>query len=416
MTVPATGVPSAPEGPWYGRPRLMVPLLGGLAVLAALLTPEKANRDMGDRRLTTRETTPASGSLMAELPRALGWRVDENVSAVVPPRPEMVHLVLAPTEPLRAPEVHALLERVRAGAGLFVIINEERDLLADSLHLGAGESGPIAAQKAEGVRCPAKAVDRLPWLANAARYRALTWEAPAPGPVDTLLRFAPQDTTHSAVLVGFAYGGGRIVAGADADLFRNDELRQCDQGYAPLYVSLLEYLRDSTAAVPRRWLMFDEYHQGFGPQPGTVRAVVTFFSDTAPGHVLAQLAVAALLFLLMRAPRIVPPASDARDERRSPIEHVDALARAYVQVGASKTATQRLVRGLRRRLERGTVRGVMSLPDEAFLDRVATRTPALGPSVDTVRRALAHTTPARDFSSVGEALAHIEQTLRQESR
>jgi hypothetical protein len=394
----------------------MVPLLLGLAVLAALLTPEKANRDMGDRRLSTRETTPASGSLMAELPRALGWRVDENVSATVPPRPDMVHLVLAPSEPLRAPEVHALLERVRAGAGLFVVIKEDRDLLADSLHLGFGGTGPLPSLKAAAVSCTGSSVERLPWLATLARYQALTWDAPPPGPVDTLLRFANSDTTRNAVLMGFAYGRGRVVAGADPDLFRNDELRQCEQGYAPLYVSLLEYLRDSSATTPRRWLMFDEYHQGFGPQPGTVRAVVTFFSETTPGHVLAQLAVAALLLLLVRAPRLVPPPADATDERRSPIEHVDALARAYVQVGASKTATQRLVRGLRRRLERGTVRGVMSLSDEAFLERVATRTPALTAAVGTVRHALAHSTPPRDFSAVGDALARIEQTLRQESR
>ncbi len=424
MSAPAT--PQAELGAWYGRPRVMVPLLLGLAVLAALLTPERANRSVGEGNLTTRETTPGAASLAAELPRALGWTVDQNVSAVVPPRTDMVHLVLAPPAAMRASEVHALLERVRAGAGLYVIINKERDALADSLHLGPGISGTLPDLGAGNLPCPAQRTPRLSWLQNSAHYRALRWTAPAPGVVDTLLQLAVPDeaeTTvaqqtamHTALVMGFPLGRGRVVASADADLLRNDELRQCEVGLGVLYLKELEYLRDSSAVTPRRWLLFDEYHQGFGPQPGTVRAVVTFFSETSAGHVLAQLALAGLLVLLMRAPRIVPPLPDATDERRSPIEHVDALARAYVQVGASKTATHRLLRGLRRRLERGAVRGVTSLADDAYLDRVSARTPSLAAPVGLVRRALVQTIPARDFTAVGEALATIEQTLRHESR
>ncbi len=415
MSVPVQ--PMMPPVPWYGRPRVLVPLLTGIALLAALLTPERANREMGNAHLTTRATTPGAASLAAELPRALGWRVDDNVSAVLPPRTDMVHVVLAPSEPMRAVEVHALLERVRAGAGLFAIVNRDRDLLADSLHLGLGHRGALQVLDHGVLPCPEQGVSRLPWLANGrAEYRALRWQGPPPSAVDTLLMLAATDTARGALMMGFAYGRGRIVAAGDADLLRNDELRQCDPGLSVVYINALRYLRDSTSGPPRTWLLFDEYHHGFGPQPGTVRAVVTFFSETAPGHVLAQLAVAGLMLLLMRAPRLVPPPPDVTDERRSPIEHVDALARAYVQVGASKTATQRLVRGLRRRLDRGTVRGVMSLSDSEYLDRVASRTPALTGPVGVLRQALTRPTPARSFHEVGEALATIEQTLRQESR
>ena len=49
----------------------MVPLLLGIAILTALLTPERANRNLGDARLTTRESTPMAASLAAELPKAL---------------------------------------------------------------------------------------------------------------------------------------------------------------------------------------------------------------------------------------------------------------------------------------------------------------------------------------------------------
>ncbi len=419
MTAPAQQAPG--EGAWYGRPRIMVPVLGGLAVLAALLTPERANRSMGDGRLTTRETTPGAASLAAELPRALGWKVDENVNAVAPARPDIVHLVLAPSEAMRAAEVHALLEHVRAGAGLFVIINKERDQLADSLHLRPGTAGPLPLIEQGKLPCPATVVPTLTWLRSSAQFRAIRWTAPAPGVVDTLFPLVATDSGDTtpashALVMGFGYGRGRVVAAADPDLLRNDELRQCDPGLGPFYIRLLEYLRDAGAAAPRRWLLFDEYHQGFGPQPGTIRAVVTFFSETSPGHVFAQLALAALLVLLMCAPRLVPPPPDITDERRSPIEHVDALARAYVQVGATKTATQRLVRGLRRRVDRAGMRSAVSLSDEAYLDRIASRAPALAQPVGVVRTALQRATKASDFSAVGDALATIEQTLRQESR
>lgn len=415
MTAP---IPSAPVAVprWYGRPRTLLPVLLGVLVFTALLTPEPANRNLGDRRLTTHENTPAAASLAADLPRALGWRVDENTSVVVPPRPDMVHLVLAPSEPMRAAEVHALLERVRGGAGLYTILDNESGVLADSLNLGKGNAGALDSIADLGGHCPVRRTDRLPWLVRKARYRSLRWKAPPPGSVDTLLRIASWDTAHGPLIIGFAYGRGRIVAGADADLLRNDELRQCTTALGVPYIRALEYLRDSGAVTPRRWLVFDEYHQGFGPQPGTVRAVVTFFEETASGHVVAQFALAGLLLLFHKAPRLVPPAPDAPEERRSPVEHVDALARAYVQVGATRTATQRLMRGLRRRLDRGTARAATSLSDDGFLDRAEARRPTLAAPVRLVRQALAKGHAARDFSAVGDALATIEHTLRQDSR
>ncbi|MBI3790867.1 MAG: hypothetical protein HY275_08310 [Gemmatimonadetes bacterium] len=403
--------------PWYGRPRTLLPLLLGFLVLAALLTPEAANQNFGDARLTTRESTPAAASLAAELPRALGWRVGENTTDRYPERTDMVHVVLGAPEPMRPVEVHQLLERVRAGAGLLVMITREHDLLADSLHLGVGAIGELEELPDVTDHCPKSAVPRLPWLRNgSARYASVRFRGPPPARVDTLLRLDAADTVAGPVLAGFAYGRGRIVASADADIFRNDELRQCEPGLGVPYLRALEYLRDSGTVAPRSWLLFDEYHQGYGAQPGTVRAVTHFFADTASGHVVAQLAFAGLLLLAFRAPRLVPPAPDQTDERRSPIEHVDALARAYVQVGATKTATQRLVRGLRRRTERSAARGATSLSDEAFLDRAAARAPAAAASATLVKRALAQGHPPREFTAVGDAIATIEHTLRQDSR
>ena len=425
MTAPVRAAAPVATPPWYARPTVMVPLLLGIAIASALLTPERANTFLGDARLTTRETTPLAASLAADLPRRLGWRVGENTRAEVPSRTEMVHVLLAPSEPLRATEVHALLERVRAGAGLYVIASSADELMTDSLHVASGPAGMLADFGAAGLPCPAKATQLPPWLLRSARFSTVRWTAPPPGALDTLLRTVSPDSAtrrrdstvadDGPVLLGFGYGRGRVVIGMDADLVRNDAMRQCAHGLSVAWVRALEYLRDRDAGIRRTWLLFDEYHQGHGVQPGTVRAVVVFFSDTSEGHVLAQLAIAGLLFLVMRMPRLVPPAPEGAIERRSPIEHVDALARAYVQVGATKTATQRLVRGLRRRLDRGPIRGVISLSDDAFLERTAARVPGLGAPVRTLRKALANGHAARDFAAVGDALATIEHSLRKDS-
>lgn len=409
MTAPA--VPGR-EGPWYGRPRVMVPLILGVLLALALLTPDKANTDMGSDVLTTRETTPLAAGLARELPAALGWRVGENTSSGVPAGTDVIHAVLAPDTPMRGKEVHELLERVRAGAGLLVVINRESGLLADSLRLQVGQPGTLVPLDDLAAHCAPATVPALPWLRQQPRYAAVRFRGPPPVAVDTLLA-AETDQGRRPLYAGFALGAGRVVAAADADLLRTDQLRQCDPGLGPPYVRVLEYLRDSTAGPRRTRLLFDEYHQGHGAQPGTIRAVATYLGETASGHVVAQLALAGLLLVLARMPRLVPPPPDVTDERRSPIEHVDALARAYLQVGATRTAAQRLVRGLRRRTERAGARGATSLDDAAWLARVATRHPPLAPRVALVGAALERGHPARTFTEVGEAIAAIETTLRE---
>src|SRR3954465_4308284 len=116
-----------------------------------------------------------------------------------------------------------------------------------------------------------------------------------------------------------------------------------------------EYL---AAGTPRRdRLVFDEYHQGFGTHPGTLRAIVVYLARSSSGHVLLQGMLAGLVLLLALGPRPLPPHEIERVERRSPLEHVGALAQAYARVGGTRAATTRLLHGVRRRVERSSSRG-----------------------------------------------------------
>jgi hypothetical protein len=158
-------------------------------------------------------------------------------------------------------------------------------------------------------------------------------------------------------------------------------------------------------------IVFDEYHQGYGEQRGTMSAVAAYLVGKASGRTLVQLLAAGLLLLLATAPRLIPPRDPERIERRSPLEHVDALGRAYAQVGATRSATARLVRGVRRRVAGGSVRPDVDASDDAFLDRAGRDAPALAGDVALIRKALHTRLSRREFASVGAALEQLELSL-----
>ena len=142
---------------------------------------------------------------------------------------------------------------------------------------------------------------------------------------------------------------------------------------------------------------------------GTVAA---YLVGTGSGRTLFQLLAAGLILLLAAAPRLIPPRDPESIERRSPLEHVDALGRAYAQVGATRSATARLVRGVRRRVAGGATRGGSAGPgpdasDDAFLDRAARDAPRIAGDVALIKKALHGGVPRREFASVGAALEQL---------
>jgi hypothetical protein len=141
--------------------------------------------------------------------------------------------------------------------------------------------------------------------------------------------------------------------------------------------------------------------------PGAIRDALL---HTAPGRAFLQLVAAGLILLLVYGVRPIAPLKRRSIERRSPLEHVGALARAYQQTEATRTSTQRLLRGLRRRRPLGATG---SLDDESYLSLVSSRKPELAADVDRVRAALARPLPAAEWVAVGAAIDHIERTIAQ---
>lgn len=412
--------PSAKEG---RRRRELIILAAVLLffVVVAVFTPQRSLS--ADWRASSLSAEPRGARVAYELAQRLGWRVSRTVVDSIVPDERTIAVVLDPQLDFRAKEAHALLDGVRRGGALLYAMHD--DVLNDSLHVQVASPGyevrpdSIPARSA-ACEVPRPFSDRVisSFQGNSLYLRAVEDSGALRVLVDTLLRVRvanqERDSTTPPFLpavIGFPLGRGRVVVVADVDLFRNDNVRVCAWDAAVQVVRMFEYLRGGGAQPTRTTLLFDEYHQGRGVRPGTTRAITRYLQQTSSGKALAHLGVAGVVLLLALGPRSLAPRDPERIERRSPLEHVDALARAYWQVHATRTATRRLLRGVRRRSEHrfgGTQREVS---DETFLDRLNERMPLRRDDVTLVQRALSTPSPRKDFPRVGDALRRLEHDL-----
>ncbi len=157
---------------------------------------------------------------------------------------------------------------------------------------------------------------------------------------DTLLRLAD----GRPVVLRLHYpGGGSVTLVADAGYFRNQIWRSTDVPYfaAPLLLS-----------GRRGRISWDEYHQGFGREGSLTGATVEWLMGTPAGWAMLQLIAVLLVGLAVSAVRFGPARPVIEVRRRSPLEHLEALAVGLEGAAGVDTAVSLTVSGLRRRLSR----------------------------------------------------------------
>jgi hypothetical protein len=192
---------------------------------------------------------------------------------------------------------------------------------------------------------------------------------------DTLLR-----TEHAKpVILRLHYpGGGMVTLAADPGYFRNRVWRDTD---VPAFAVPL--LTPATGGRGRGRITWDEYHQGFGRGGSLETAVLDWLARTPAGWALLQLAAVGLVALAVAAVRFGPARSVIDRRRRSPLEHVEALAVSLEGAGGVDTAVGLIVAGLRRRLGRA---GVVRLDEQrAWLSALELALPTTR-ARDAVRR------------------------------
>jgi len=151
-------------------------------------------------------------------------------------------------------------------------------------------------------------------------------------------------TTGDVIAWRFTFaGGGRAILLAEASYLSNEALRNTQVGLIVVPWVLDEH--------PQRFI-FDEYHQGFGERGSIFAATWSWMTGSPVGWGLLQLVFAGLVLLLAVSIRFGPALQVIQRERRSPMEHLTALAVGLERAGGHTAAVRLIANGLRRRLSR----------------------------------------------------------------
>lgn len=202
-------------------------------------------------------------------------------------------------------------------------------------------------------------------------------------------------------------GGGRVIIIADSRYLSNEFLRNTDAGalLVPLFL----------AERPSR-VIFDEYHQGFGRGGSLYAAAFGWMLRSPGGWVILQLAFAGLLALAVAAIRFGPVRRLKAGRRRSPLEHLDALAVGLERAAARDAAVELILSGLRRRLGRVGYRPRVSVgADRSWLDGLvlAARSSAAHTAVDRLGNLARQHGGDEHVLDVATAVEDVWQALRQ---
>ncbi len=348
---------------------LMVALIAIVALLALLATPSDES-DPTDTRASTLRDTPAGARALYlaldELDVPAGRRYTPWVDAdSLAGRGTLV--LLAPAEPPTPAELAALKRWVTAG-GTLLYAARPRDATLDTLGLVleplVPDSVPFS-RRADWPGLPATPAYHR-WTGGTGSVEGFRWAF-----ADSSRALAASEVVLStrggdAVVARLRVGRGTVVAWSDAGPLRNRALRR--SGAAAVFARAAADL-----LPPGDTLRFDEYHHGYRGGGSAVDATLRFLRRAPAGHLALQLAAVAVLLLLALGWRFGSPVPPPPARRRSPLEHVEALAGAYRQAGARATARRLLLAGLARRLGRHSPRDARE--EGELLERLGTHLP-----------------------------------------
>ena len=309
------------------------------SVLFALATPGDRAGSTLDRRLSSLRSTPDGALALYLTLEELGVSTDRRMTPYVDADPLPSHLaLLEPTETLTPREVEAVRTHLAAG-GTLIYAARVNDALLDALGLGLAtidlpqDSGGAIARP-------------LPhrWTRGARPVSGFSWHftgTPNGTPPGSPL-LAVEDSLVTAIELRL--GSGRVFVLSDGRPLRNGEILR--SGVALLVARAAREMAGSSEPI-----VFDEFHHGV--RGGSVFAAVgSFLVRHGAGNATLQMLAVLLLALLVAARRFGSPLPAPGGARRSPLEHVDALAQVYRQARSNRIPRVHLISGLARRLGR----------------------------------------------------------------
>jgi hypothetical protein len=325
-----------------------------------------------DLRRSVLRTSPDGVAGWERSLQRLGLEVDESYrSFTAAPVHGDALVILEPIHPPSAAEAAAALAWVREG-GILVYSPGFDGLLLDSLRLTLRRrSGAINSD--EPPAPPRFRPHR--WTEDVEPDTALaTWSLEP----DSVIRLdwtplAVVQGTQDPTLAWVREGSGGVLVVAEAEPLSNARLATSSTATV-MTRALLDLL------TPGDTVVFSEYHQGVQGGRGIFREVYALAAGTPVGRVLMQGSVVAVLLLLLSGRSFGAPEPEREGDRRSPLEHVEALGRIYQGSASDRAVARRLVLGAVRRSgqrpsgaddELGILRAWSGRPEVASPSRLA---------------------------------------------
>lgn len=321
---------------------LAAALLVFAAVMLALLAPPAREDASPDPRLSSYRSSPHGARALALTLETLGIPVAERLTPYTDADSLAGPLaLLAPLEPPTPGELAELGRWLEQGGVLFYVARPG-DPTLDTLGLAlAPPARDSAASHASAHPRPHR------WTEGGRAVQGIgrVFDGASPALRDSSAEALLVTETGAVAALTFRRGRGVVVAWSDRAPLENQALRESEG-------ALLFARAAAEATANGEPLRFDEYHQGYRGGGSPLRAALAFVRGKGRGWAALQLAGVMALVLLAAGWRfgsVIPPRPPLR---RSPLEHVDALAALYREARARNTTRRLLLSALARRLGR----------------------------------------------------------------
>ena len=307
--------------------------------------PAAVTANSGDP--STFRTDPGGARGLLEATQRLGidvlrFRERPNQLTSLQDRPRQIFVILGPKAPVSAPDIpivlkfHKTSDLLLAGSRTNNLMRcfgfEVKDRLFDSVQVDGRQASATYVHASLVATRDSVATDST----REDDVGLVQCKVPKFTSVHTLL-----GSPRGPVAMRLVEEGGRaVILVADPRLMANRSMRETDAG-----VFVLALISGNYDHV-----VFDEYHHGYGASGSMVAATLAWSGRSPWGWAVWQLTAAGVLALLFGAIRFGPALPGIPRRRRSPLEHVRALATALAAAHGHDQAIAAIVRGLRRRL------------------------------------------------------------------
>lgn len=322
--------------------RVLIGLAVALLLIATLFAAPRGMQDNNDRRASTYHSISGGTRALYLLLEELEIPVERRHTPLTR-EPTGALALLAPTRP-PTPEELEVLEEWLAGGGILLYAAMPFDPTLELLGLTLITSRVERGAGADSTAGEARKQAAQPQILS-------SWPAIRHSFADSSRVFIENDVVvldrevdGRARVLSWPVGEGRVVAWSDVGPLRNGALRE-DREPAVLFAR-----EAARAAEEAGVLSFDEFHHGYRGEGDLAGATLDYLRNAGPGRMALQLGAAVLGYLLLMGWRFGSPVPLTPPSRRSPVEHLEALAGIYRQANARRLARRLLVAQLARRL------------------------------------------------------------------